>query len=49
MFSILIPTFSNLKYLKVCIESIKKNSKFIHQIIVHINEVLMEQLNILKI
>ena len=38
MFSILIPTFNNLKYLKVCIESIKKNSKFIHQIIVHINE-----------
>ena len=38
MFSILIPTFNNLEYLKVCINSIKKNSKFDHQIIVHINE-----------
>ena len=38
MFSILIPTFNNLDYLKLCIESIKKNSKFEHQIIIHINE-----------
>ena len=38
MFSILIPTFNNLEYLKLCIDSIKKNSKFDHQIIVHINE-----------
>ena len=38
MFSILIPTFNNLEYLKVCINSIKKNSKFNHQIIVHVNE-----------
>ena len=38
MFSILIPTYNNLEYLKVCINSIKKNSKFNHQIIVHINE-----------
>lgn len=38
MFSILIPTFNNLDYLKLCIESIKKNSKFDHQIIIHINE-----------
>jgi GT2 family glycosyltransferase len=38
MFSILIPTFNNLEYLKVCINSIKKNSKFDHQIIVHVNE-----------
>ena len=38
MFSILIPTYNNLEYLKVCIKSIKKNSKFNHQIIVHINE-----------
>ncbi len=38
MFSILIPTYNNLDYLKVCIGSIKKNSKFNHQIIVHINE-----------
>jgi GT2 family glycosyltransferase len=38
MFSILIPTFNNIEYLKICIESIKKNSKFDHQIIVHVNE-----------
>ena len=38
MFSILIPTFNNLDYLKICINSIKKNSNFNHQIIIHINE-----------
>jgi len=38
MFSILIPTYNNLEYLKICIDSIKKNSKYDHQIIVHINE-----------
>ena len=38
MFSILIPSFNNLEYLKTCIDSLKKNSKYAHQIIVHINE-----------
>ena len=38
MFSIIIPTFNNLKYLKICISSIKKNSKFEHEIITHIND-----------
>jgi glycosyltransferase involved in cell wall biosynthesis len=38
MFSIVIPTFNNLRYLKNCISSIKKNSKFEHEIIAHINE-----------
>ena len=37
MFSILIPTFNNLEYLKFCINSIKKNSKYNHQILCHIN------------
>ena len=37
MFSVLIPTFNNLEYLKFCIRSIKKNSKYNHQIIVHVN------------
>ena len=37
MFSIIIPTFNNVKYLKICIESIKKNSTFNHEIIVHVN------------
>ena len=38
MFSIIIPTFNNLDYLKLCINSIKKNSTFQHEIIVHVNE-----------
>ena len=36
-FSIVIPTFENSDYLKLCINSILKNSTFSHQIIVHIN------------
>jgi glycosyltransferase involved in cell wall biosynthesis len=38
LFSILIPTWNNLSYLKLCIESIKKNSAFQHQILVYVNE-----------
>jgi glycosyltransferase involved in cell wall biosynthesis len=38
MFSILIPSYNNLDYLKTCIKSLKKNSKYNHQIIIHINE-----------
>ena len=38
MFSIIIPTFNNLNYLKICLDSIKKNSKYNHEIIIHINE-----------
>ena len=38
MFSIIIPTFNNLKYLKNCVASIEKNSSFSHEIIPHINE-----------
>jgi len=38
MFSILIPSYNNLEYLKTCIDSLRKNSKYNHQIIVHINE-----------
>ena len=37
-FSILIPTWNNLPYLKLCIDSIRKNSAYKHQIIVHVNE-----------
>tara|TARA_Y100000741_G_scaffold356147_1_gene332435 strand:+ start:456 stop:1340 length:885 start_codon:yes stop_codon:yes gene_type:complete len=37
MFSIIIPTLNNLKYLRNCIESIKKNSKYNHEIIPHVN------------
>jgi len=38
VFLIIIPTFNNLPYLKICISSIKKNSKFEHEIITHIND-----------
>lgn len=37
-FSILIPSWNNLPYLQLCIASIRQNSSFNHQIIVHINE-----------
>ncbi len=37
MFSIIIPTLNNIDYLKNCIRSLKKNSKFNHQIVPHVN------------
>ena len=37
-FSILIPTWNNLPYLRLCIESLRKHSDFQHQIIVMVNE-----------
>ncbi len=37
MFSIIIPTLNNLEYLRICIESINKNSKYKHEIIPHVN------------
>jgi len=36
-FTFLIPTINNYNHLKICISSIKKNSKFNHQILVHSN------------
>jgi len=48
MFSIIIPTYNNLEYLKICINSIKKNSKFDHEIIFYINEGKDGTLNFLK-
>ena len=38
MFSIIIPTLNNLAYLKLCLKSVEKNSKYKHEIIIHINE-----------
>ena len=38
MISIVIPTFNNLECIKLCINSIKKNSKHNHEIRLHIND-----------
>jgi glycosyltransferase involved in cell wall biosynthesis len=38
VFSILIPSWNNLDYLKCCVASIHKNSRYHHQIVVHVNE-----------
>jgi glycosyltransferase involved in cell wall biosynthesis len=38
VFSILIPSWNNLDYLQCCVDSIRKNSRYQHQIIVHVNE-----------
>ncbi len=38
MFSILIPSYNNLNYLKLCLKSIFKNSVNNHEIIIHVNE-----------
>ncbi|OFY68475.1 MAG: family 2 glycosyl transferase [Bacteroidetes bacterium RBG_13_43_22] len=37
-FSIIIPTWNNLAFLKICVDSIIKNSTYNHQIIIHVNE-----------
>ena len=37
MFTIIIPSYNNLDYLKICIASLFKNSFFKNQIIVHLN------------
>jgi glycosyltransferase involved in cell wall biosynthesis len=37
-FSIIIPSWNNYEYLKICINSIKKNSSISHDIKVHLNE-----------
>ncbi len=47
-FSIIIPTINNLKYLKLVIKSLIKNSKFEHEIIVHLNGDDSDTLDYLK-
>jgi len=37
-FSIIIPTWNNLPFAKLCVESIRKNSAYTHQVILHIND-----------
>ena len=38
MFSVIIPTFNNINYLKLCIESLENHSEYNHELIFHINE-----------
>ena len=38
VFSIVIPTWNNLDFLKLCIRSIRENSAFPHQIVLHVND-----------
>ena len=37
-FSILIPTWNNLAHLRLCLDSIGKNSRYEHQVVVHVND-----------
>lgn len=37
-FSILIPTWNNLPMLRLCVESLRRNSAVEHQIVVHVND-----------
>ena len=48
MISIIIPTFNNFEYLKLCISSIEKNSNINHEIILHINDGSDGTLNYIK-
>ena len=38
MFSVIVPTYNNINYLKSCLNSLQKNSKYTHEIIIHVNE-----------
>ena len=48
MFSIIIPTYNNLDYLKLCLKSLEKNSSYKHEIIIHINNGSDGTLNFIK-
>lgn len=48
VFSILIPSWNNLSYLKLCIQSIRKYSAAEHQLVVHVNEGTDGTINWLK-
>ncbi len=37
-FSVVIPTWNNFSLLRLCVESLRKNSLYAHQIIVHVND-----------
>jgi glycosyltransferase involved in cell wall biosynthesis len=48
MFSVIIPTYNNIEYLKICLNSLKKNSFYKHEIILHVNEGIDGTLEFLK-
>ena len=48
MISIVIPTYNNINYLKLCLRSLKKNSSYEHEIIIHINDGSDGTLNFVK-
>ena len=48
MFSILIPSVDNFEYLNLTIKSLKKNSKFNHEIIVFLSSYREKHIEILK-
>ena len=48
MFSIVIPTFNNINFLKICLKSLENNSAFKHEIIIHVNSGEDGTLNFLK-
>ena len=48
MISIVIPTYNNLDYLKLCLKSLGKNSSFKHEIIIHLNDGSDGTLNFVK-
>ncbi len=37
-FTIVIPSWNNLPYLRLCVESIRRNSALPHQVVVHVND-----------
>lgn len=40
LFSIIVPSWNNLDFLKLCVDALKRNSRYTHQIILHLNEAL---------
>ena len=38
VFSILMPTWNNLPFLRLALESVRKNSTHVHQVVVHVNQ-----------
>jgi glycosyltransferase involved in cell wall biosynthesis len=47
-FSIIVPSYNNIEYLKLFLKSIKTNSNFKHQIVIHVNQGIDGTLKYLK-